>query len=1486
MAEDTKYGAIPFIYDSKGLIARDVPDQCPPYTYLQNLNCLERAENAMSSRYGTTIINRDAAGVGTSNYYFSAPVTSLSRLTYQSSAFRYAGLQDGTLWRRSGNGQGAYAQIDSGLSGLTFQSAVATCFETSQAYLFIADTNISLKDNGILSAPQLWGIDPPALTANALPYSPLLTLIDNFATGNSYSSSGFDAGGAWAFANVTTIDAANGALVTDFPQFSVTGASIAGGSVSVTQSVVGGIGNEATFSGFSSTPVSAGQTVTVIVVLDGTAVITGSGASGSVAESQTAFAYSADSGVTWSNSIYVSPFNEFSSAQTFTYPTQTITLTIPGLTNLDTLQFQASAFANIFYTNGLTSQTTATITSIYASVADTGIWGEVCDGILSVLNTNTSAHIPIATVASSDLSSSVYTTLTITTAAAHGLTGTPSIAIYGSSNDLVDGFYTATVVDTVTLTVPFYSVNAIGAAGGYLEGGAAAPAECVISNEYSTPYPVQFSAWGFYQQVPTGTTSFPIGSWSGLVDASSTATVGVTANFDLSINNQVTDADLIVLTLNVGSPENIANIRLQFDVNSSGYSSSYYYANITPAYYQGNIANNVSAYQATQSQILADTLGLITGQPPATTTAQLQPSNMSTGSGAWAAVLIPRGNFLPVGSAGQSGLDWTNITGWQVVIETTDGGTSTVSMNGLYLQWGYGPSSFSGVGYNYRYTYYNANTGTESSPSPEMFFNELYGYLASLAAPFYLRQAVQVTGLYSTDSQVTHVRMYRQGGTRNDNWLQIDQVPNLTGAGTFFYKDVVADAALQQAQILVLDNDPPVTSSLVNPIQTTLLDATVGPGNSIYSLFSAQTVQVADSTVTFVPNQIVVVGSANNLEVATVITGGMGQFNTILRLQHNAGEQVNVYSIPRQASDICTLAYDQLWLVDPLNPSNAFYSKKGQPENFGPENYITVSSPDDPIMALINWRGTLLAATLKTWYILANGATKPQPTGAAHGMIAKNGWTLVEGRIWFRAADGLRAFVGADGEYMTLPVEWIFRNNPMCLAPQAAPSQASQDVMAYYNNCVYDSYVSSGNGITETIAGGTVSASGTGSATNTHTFSGFAADVIDNPANLSIPITSSTLSTITGGGSVTISYSVDGGSTWIVAATFSGPSTVIDNIAPQTINVLISVTNANLVQVKVAVQALVRAGAVNISMGIGTLTLTPSLLRYRLVYDTQYRRFRYDDVAATAMLWEQDTNAFLVGKQIAARQYAVVQDWVGDYDDGGWVSGALVQTPINIAIQHPYRDLGKPHDPKQWNMLDTDVNTQGQVMTTTLLFDDGETVLALANQNTGTTRQKCEMIINSGDGQQAYRASILHTMAVTVAPTLYQEDIYAAVLAEYNGSYDTYWLKFGIDNEKFIKEGFFDYTSPIAVSVSLFADGSSTPYFTFQLPAQPNRGVIRVRFGNLNSGTTAFSMRTWRMIALTTSVENPLQAFQFWRKPQVKWKPLGQHSYKIVELEV
>jgi hypothetical protein len=736
---------------------------------------------------------------------------------------------------------------------------------------------------------------------------------------------------------------------------------------------------------------------------------------------------------------------------------------------------------------------------------------------------------------------------------------------------------------------------------------------------YATPQVPQLAGYGLYGSLTNvGATIFLLNSYGGNVAQNVTASVGKTVALDLSQNNQVTDDDLIVLTLQVSNPQNIQQVNVNFDIANSNYSSSYYTKSISPVYYQSGITGTATPYATLANQVYATSLQApppsssnpaldwlrtaLGGQPsnsasavigpsggqvqklqPTTGAAspQLTPATLATGPDGWIAIYMRRGDFLPVGQAGENNKTWANVTGWQIEIITTayggqitfpwsypgkppagtnfnvagpfpydidfpanfGGSTGTVgtpptsgfpnyatfgigplygtpfgvvriypdgsfhfdtsglavtlhageifsvytpnpqdatladvslifagtiagqagsdfAFNGLYLQWGAGPSSFAGVGYDYRYTYYNINTGTESNGSQIEYSSQQFGTASSLAPLIVLRQAINVSGTYSTDPQTTHVRVYRRGGILPDNWQMVDQIPNITGFGAFIYKDIIPDSSLLQASTLALDNDVPITSSLPNPISTTLSAPVGGSGPNVYDLFGAGPITVADPTANFLLNQILVIGTPQNLEQVPVSIPGTGTCDVTLRLKHAAGEPVLAFSIPAQAVDLVELAYGQLWWAgDPNNPHYLYYSKPGYPENAGPQNYIAVSQPSDPITVVANFRGTLFVSTLTTWYQIIGGANPyAQPTGSKHGCVAKHGYTKTESAIFFEAIDGIREFRGADAAYRSLPIEWLYRNNHLTPIPLVDLNNLSYVTMAYWNNFVYISY--------------------------------------------------------------------------------------------------------------------------------------------------------------------------------------------------------------------------------------------------------------------------------------------------------------------------------------------------------------------------------------------------------------------------------------------
>lgn len=1155
---DTTYQPLSWIFTSKGIIARWATDRTPDGTYLNLSDAEERQENAMSSRYGSIIINRDPNGTpGGINYFLPNPIITITRLAQKAtnSSWRYAGDTTGILWRRAGDAQGPYTQIITGLSGGIFGSVVNTTFGSSTPYIFIADANAMLKDNGT-GTPTQWGIAPPAWTANSYVYPPNIYLIDGANNGSVYTLSNcsfFDTGG-----------------------FSIT------------------------------TPVGA-------------------------------------------------PFSQFSSY-------------------------------------------------LYTPITDPNL-KYAFNGCLATFATSTvpTTEYDVTAIQTTDLSIGTYTTLTITTGSATGVMVGNTVQIAGSNNPIFDGYYTVSMVISATqFKVAFTSFTNQSASNAAMYRFTSTARQALLFNVFGEPFRTEFTAIGVYGPINSATTTFPISVYEFTVAANTTGSFGITGNFELSHDNWATDDDLIVINLGIDGSITGVTVAVQFDVNNSGYTTGYFSQDITvPS-------------TATSAGVLSYYLRM--------------------------------GAFQKFGNAGQDNWTWSDVTGWRVLVTNTNT-TTAVSLffNGLYQQWGYGPSSFGGVGYDYRYTYYNAVTKTESNGSPIQAFDTQFGTMASLSPPIALRQAIQVVGNYSPDPQVNFIRIYRHGGTLSENWLLVDAIPNIPAQGpfnTFAYQDTTPDADLQQANTLALDNDAPVTSTLPNPVLATLTEATTfpGAGDNPWDGFNDQQI-FSTAGFGFIVGQVIDIGTPQNLEqvrVTQIITTGpphdQGVY-AVVRLKHNAGEPVQAFSIPQQPCDLCALAYGQMWVAgDPNNPHFLYYSKPGYPENFGPQNYIPVSQPSDPIMAVINFRGTLFVATLTTWYQIVGGASPyAQPTGSKHGLVAKGGWTQTESAIWYQAIDGIRAFRGADGMYMTLIIEWLYRQVPQAYTPipLANLSNLGAVQLAFQNNYVYVMYQS---------------------------------------------------------------------------------------------------YDSN---------------------------------NYRIAFSTEYQRWRNDTVHATAMYFEEDTNILLYAKYIVAGAqsgYAICQDRVNDYDDGGWSGGALQQVAIASDIRVPYQDLGKPHFPKQWNTLEVDVDTQSQNMTVLLHVDDDAQILNLGTINT-PSRQKVQLKINAGDGVQGYKVSPEFQISSKVAPNIYQLDIYYALLAAYRTSFDTYWHKFGTDESKLVKEGYFDYTSTSAITVMLFADGGTSPYYTFVLPANPARQSepVRVRFAPIK-------LRMFRCIAVAS------EPFQLWADPVIRWK--------------
>lgn len=266
--------------------------------------------------------------------------------------------------------------------------------------------------------------------------------------------------------------------------------------------------------------------------------------------------------------------------------------------------------------------------------------------------------------------------------------------------------------------------------------------------------------------------------------------------------------------------------------------------------------------------------------------------------------------------------------------------------------------------------------------------------------------------------------------------------------------------------------------------------------------------------------------------------------------------------------------------------------------------------------------------------------------------------------------------------------------------------------------------------------------------------------------------------------------------------------------------------------------------------------------RHRLIYHTQYKRWRNDDIPATAIFLEDDINDLVFGTPDGL----VKIDRTGLVDETR--SGtAIVNSAIAMNLQTPYKDQGMPAEQKQYQEFTLDCNTNGQVVTVTLLFNDADGANAFSvvlGTITTTGRQRFNLNLNNGDGYQAYKVSAKFTCAAIQRVYLYQAAIRAQMLAKTRKSFDNYFLNFSMDDSKLAKNQYVDYTSTAPIMVTVSYDSPCWPPFTFTLPSSGGvRSVQRVRL-------PAVKFRLLRTVGTSTA------DFMIWSESAFDVKPLAQ----------
>lgn len=514
--------------------------------------------------------------------------------------------------------------------------------------------------------------------------------------------------------------------------------------------------------------------------------------------------------------------------------------------------------------------------------------------------------------------------------------------------------------------------------------------------------------------------------------------------------------DYIGLWMYVGDPNAIQSITLQFNTaNGANFFRTIGQGPLQPAL---NAATDSST--AAADAVLSDSLGLYMAGSGGVT-------GLSTVPG-WTPILLQLSDFSGAGGADFNDpvMNWQNVTGYEVTIVTGEGiaGTSfpiTVKLASLVLFGGAGPDSFAGVSYDYMVTLFNINDYTESNPSMAMT-SVNPPTLTNWVTP--RRQPVLLNWINSNiDTQATHWRVYRRGGTFGDNYRRIGQIPITAATGGIqSYTDLWSDLQIQQSDTISFLNDVPVTSTLPVPVNTTLTAAIGTPNEAVNSVETITPASMANISV----NQQVDLGdvAADNFEVVIVLSITRTTFNAYVQNYHAAGEPVAATAAYAFPLDIVAVAFDTGWFAgDTNNPSYLYFSTSGNIQAVGSASYVQVNVPSDPITAIVPTRGNLFVSTVQRWWSIAPGSQAGQsptvyPTSADHGCVGKNAWCLKDGIVYYLAVDGPRIFTGGGSQLISEIVQFIWQGIGPTPLPVADPNYFSNARVSYWNQFVFFAY--------------------------------------------------------------------------------------------------------------------------------------------------------------------------------------------------------------------------------------------------------------------------------------------------------------------------------------------------------------------------------------------------------------------------------------------
>lgn len=338
-------------------------------------------------------------------------------------------------------------------------------------------------------------------------------------------------------------------------------------------------------------------------------------------------------------------------------------------------------------------------------------------------------------------------------------------------------------------------------------------------------------------------------------------------------------------------------------------------------------------------------------------------TTIAVSKNAWTSVTIPKNVFDARGKAGQSGYTFANVQGIIVTAETNKLGGSAVWWDGCRLTGGVGTRG----DYLYTITFLNNNTGSRSNPPLDS-----EGNIQTLQVLGLDRQSVGFTGLPAAVAGFPFTD--DRSSVTNGQVTHVEIWRNIGNGGLLFFK------AGQVA------------------IGTTTFTDTAADYIGMFSVSGG--------------------GSGTYLDPDEVLTVDNAPFGHAFRdpiTSTNTTDYVRQAVYHRPSGRVFGLSNDF--------KARIMYTPAGRPESL--TSFIEPTTPDEPVLRLVQWNETLYAVTTRRWYEI-RGTDEPffaQEVLGVPGVITvtptdgpAGGPQTIVGTprgVYFQAQDGVRVFDGA-----------------------------------------------------------------------------------------------------------------------------------------------------------------------------------------------------------------------------------------------------------------------------------------------------------------------------------------------------------------------------------------------------------------------------------------------------------------------------------------